>query len=129
MTRNNSSVTTRMASQITGYSSRHIQNFIKSGKLSATKDVSGNYLIDKAELYRVFPECHAEKSCEKTKEISQEILESEIKHLKEMNNFLNKQLEISTNERSLLLETLSSNQKLLEYNRVNIKRKKFLGIF
>jgi predicted site-specific integrase-resolvase len=128
MNGNNSHVTTRKAGEITGFSSRHMQNFIKAGKLSATRDENGNYLIDKAELYRLFPHAHQEKQEEKSKEISREILEAEIKHLREMNSFLNKQLETATAEKTMLLETLNSNQKFLEYSN-KWKRKRFLGIF
>ncbi len=98
----------------------------KKGGMYPSKNI--NYLIDKTELYRVFPNAHPKKQEEKSKEISQEILETEIKHLREMNGFLNKQLETAALEKTMLLETLSSNQKLLEYSRKN-ERKKFLGIF
>lgn len=128
MSGNSSSVTTRKAGEITGFSSRHIQNFIKSGKLSATRDLNGNYLIDKAELYRAFPDSHQKKQEEKSREISQEVLEAEIRHLKEMNSLLNKQLEIATTEKTMLLETLNSNTKLLEHQGSK-KQKKFLGLF
>jgi hypothetical protein len=59
----------------------------------------------------------------------------EVQHLKEMlaeknkqNEFLHKQLETATVEKTMLLETLSSNQKLLEHSGKG-KRKRFLGIF
>ena len=57
-----------------------------------------------------------------------------MKYLKEMlaekakqNEFLHKQLEASNIEKNALIETLTSNQKLLEHT--SQKRKKFLGIF
>lgn len=64
------------------------------------------------------------------------VLEMEIQYLKEMlteknkqNEFLHKQLETAIVEKTMLLETLSSNQKLLEHKTSKVKRKKFLGIF
>jgi hypothetical protein len=60
----------------------------------------------------------------------------EIQHLKEMlaeknrqNEFLHKQLETATTEKTMLLETLSSNQKLFEHHNGKRKKKRFLGIF
>jgi hypothetical protein len=45
------------------------------------------------------------------------------------NEFLYKQLETATTEKTMLLETLCSNQKLLEHNSGKGKRKRFFGIF
>lgn len=39
------------------------------------------------------------------------------------------QLEASSIEKSALIETLTSNQKLLEHTRQKKKKKKFLGVF
>jgi len=44
------------------------------------------------------------------------------------NEFLHKQLETATTEKTILLETLTSNQKLLEHTSQK-KRKKFLWMF
>lgn len=136
MSENNSSISTREAAELSGFSARHIQNMIKKGKLSATRDEAGNYTIDKSEFYRVFPEMHSKRTVTNEEEtISRTSLEVEIKYLKEMlsekdkqNEFLQKQLEIANNEKTSLIETLGSNQKLLEHS-TKIKRKKFLGIF
>lgn len=136
MSENNSSISTREAAELSGFSARHIQNMIKKGKLSATRDEAGNYTIDKSEFYRVFPETHSKRTVTNEEEtISRTSLEVEIKYLKEMlsekdkqNEFLQKQLEIANNEKTSLIETLGSNQKLLEHS-TKIKRKKFLGIF
>ena len=73
-----------------------------------------------------------QKSQENTKEISEEIFLNEIKYLKEMNNFLHKQLETAEKEKNYLLETLKSSQKLLEYGSGQTrkaKRKKIFWIF
>ena len=136
MSENNSSISTREAAEIAGFSARHIQGMIKKGKLSASRDEGGNYLIDKSEFYRVFPDAHTKRSLTNNDDDSTRIvLEIEVQHLKEMlaekskqNEFLHKQLETATAEKTILLETLSSNQKLLEHSNKG-KRKKFLGIF
>lgn len=136
MSENNSSISTREAAEIAGFSARHIQSMIKKGKLSASRDDGGNYLIDKSEFYRVFPDAHSKRSLTNNDGDSTRIvLELEVQHLKEMlaekhkqNEFLHKQLETATTEKTMLLETLSSNQKLLEHSS-RVKRKKFLGVF
>lgn len=109
---------------------------VKKGKLSATRDDGGNYLIDKSEFYRVFPDAHTKRShANNDSNSSRIVLEIEVQHLKEMlaekskqNEFLHKQLETATIEKTILLETLSSNQKLLEHSNKS-KRKRLFGIF
>lgn len=136
MNENNSSISTREAADIAECSARHIQNLIKNGKLSAKRNDCGNYLIDKSEFYRVFPGAHTKRSVTNDDESSSRIvLEVEVKYLKEMlaekakqNEFLQKQLEKATTEKNALIETLTSNQKLLEHTSQR-KRKKFLGVF
>lgn len=137
MNENNSLLSTREAAEIAGFSARYIQSMIKKGKLSATRDEGGNYLIDKSEFYRVFPDAHNKRSQTNNDDNStRTVLEMEVQHLKEMlaeknkqNEFLHKQLETATTEKAMLLETLSSNQKLLEHSSSKAKKKKFLGIF
>jgi excisionase family DNA binding protein len=136
MNENNSSISTREAAEISGFSARHIQGMIKKGKLSAIRTEGGNYLIDKSEFYRVFPDAHTKRSLTNNDDDSSRIvLEIEVQHLKEMlaeknkqNEFLHKQLETATAEKTMLLETLNSNQKLLEHTGSG-KKKRFLGIF
>jgi len=136
MSENISLLSTREAAEIAGFSPRHIQGMVKKGKLSATRDEGGNYLIDKAEFYRVFPDAHIKRShANDDNNSSRIVLEAEIKHLEAMlaeknkqNEFLHKQLETATTEKTMLLETLSSNQKLLEHSNRN-KRKRLFGIF
>lgn len=136
MSEKNSLLSTREAAEIAGFSARHIQGMIKKGRLSATRDDGGNYLIEKSEFYRVFPDAHSKRSTANNGDNgSRIVLEAEIQHLKEMlseknkqNEFLHKQLETATTEKTMLLETLSSNQKLLEHNSKG-KKKRFLGIF
>lgn len=137
MSENNSLLSTREAAEIAGFSARHIQGMIKKGKLSAARDEGGNYLIDKSEFYRVFPNAHTKRShTNNDDESTRIVLEMEVQHLKEMlaeknkqNEFLHKQLETATTEKTMLLETLSSNQKLLEHHSGKKKARKFLGLF
>ncbi|HMF72310.1 MAG TPA: helix-turn-helix domain-containing protein [Flavitalea sp.] len=141
MKESNSSITTRDAAEILGFSTRHIQNMIKVGKLSATRTENGSFIIDKAEFYRVFPEKFTVElertSANKEASGARTVLESEIKHLKDMmtekekhNEFLRQQIESMNSERKIILETLGSNQRLLEDKRESHKsRKKILGIF
>ena len=136
MSENNSSISTREAAEISGFSARHIQGMVKKGRLSATRDNGGNYVIDKSEFYRVFPDAHTKRTqANNGGDNTRTILEMEVQHLKEMlaekskqNEFLHKQLETATAEKTMLLETLSSNQKLLEHSSKG-KRKRFLGMF
>jgi len=133
-------VGTKEASAIVGMTQRSLSNYITSGKLSAIRDESGSYQIQLCELYRLWPDKsnrNSEKRSEKLPNDSKEILlEVENKHLKEMINFLNKQLELSgakeataITERAALLATITSTQKLLEHVSGKKTRKKFLGIF
>ena len=135
MSEENSLLSTRIAAEIAGCSARHIQSLIKRGKLSASRDDGGNYLIDKSEFYRVFPDAHTKRTVTHDDELSSRTaLEVEVRYLKEMltekakqNEFLYKQLGASNIEKSALIETLTSNQKLLEHSSKG-KRKKFLGV-
>ena len=137
MSENNSLLNTREAAEIAGFSARHIQGMIKKGKLSASRDEGGNYLIDKAEFYRVFPDAHTKRSlANDDNDNSRIVLEIEVQHLREMlveknkqNEFLHKQLETATIEKTMLLETLNSNQKLLEHHNGKKKTRRFLGLF
>jgi DNA-binding transcriptional MerR regulator len=129
MNEEKSRISTKEAAKEADVTPRTLQNYITSGKLSATRDGSGNYQIDKAEFYRVFPDAHKEKRQEKIKRNSHEVLEAENKHLKEMVSFLNKRLESSERKETALLETLNNNLKLLEYQEAKRKRKKILGLF
>lgn len=137
MSEESSSLSTRIAAEIAGCSARHIQSLIKKGKLSAKRDDGGNYLIDKSEFYRVFPDAHTKRTVTHTDEQgSRTALEVEVKYLKEIlaekakqNEFLHRQLEAANTEKSALIETLTSNQKLLEHNGGKNKRKRLFGIF
>lgn len=136
MSEHNSSISTREAAEIAGCSTRHIQSMIKNGKLSASRGDSGNYLINKSEFYRVFPDAYNKRTLAKNADENSRIaLEKEVQYLKEIlieknrqNEFLHKQLEVAATEKSMLINTLNSNQKLLEHSSKD-KKKKWLGIF
>lgn len=145
--KNDSFLSTREAAEISGFSSRHIQNLITRGNMSATRSHDGRYLIDKSEFYRVFPDAHEQRMMPHDNEIIEKysenvLLESENKFLKEMlaekdrritekdaqNEFLHKQLEMAAIEKTMLLETIGSNQKMIEHTS-NVKKRRFLGLF
>ena len=119
-------LTCKEAADIAGYTQRHILNIIKKGKLSASRDESGQYFIDKSEFYRVYPKKkgieligNATKS---TDESSKKLLEEKIRHLEEMvkektkiNEFLTEQIHNFTFEKTKMLEAITSHSRLLEY--------------
>lgn len=142
MENNSSQLTARQAAEEIGFSTRYIQGLIKRGKMSATRDELGNYLIDRAEFYRVFPNAFKVEQ-ERTganydDSISRAVLENEVKNLKDLisekekhNQYLKEQLDKLNEKEVLILETLNSNQRLLEHQSAPAKknkRKKF-GIF
>lgn len=135
MTTNSSKLSTTEAAKIIGCSRRHVQNLIKKGTLSAARDESQSYVIDKSELYRVFPHKFKGNEENESEKNTRVFLEQEIEHLKQildekikLIDFLNALLAQADTEKRLLLETLNSNQKLLEHNIIQ-KKKKLLGIF
>lgn len=144
MNESNSSISTREAAEISGFSARHIQGMVKKGRLSATRDDSGNYLIDKSEFYRVFPDAHTKRSdANNNSNSSRIVLEAEVSHLQAMlaekdkqngllnkqNEFMSQQLEAATIEKAALLNTLNSNQKLLEHQKTKSNKRRFFGLF
>ena len=101
MAENTSQLMSREAAEQSGKSHRQIQRLIKNGTLSATRDKSGNYLIEKSEFYRVFPEAfNARHDATFNIKESRQCRNNEISHLEAMlsektqhNKFLQKQLE------------------------------------
>lgn len=130
-------MSTREAALELGVSSRQIQKLIKNGKLSAERNESGNYLIEKSEFYRIFPEAFKVRSEANSDEQNKRtVRDHEIKHLEAMlnektqqNEFLQKQLESSTLEKTRLLDTISNQQKLIEHQSGKRARKKLFGLF
>ncbi len=84
------SVTVRIASRLTGKDRTTITRMIEKGKLSATKDDSGRFLIDPAELERVFGTLHrvddaeADAMHEDARDSDASALAREVKLLREM---------------------------------------------
>lgn len=118
-------LTPKQAGELAGYTARHIQNLIKSGKLTATRE-DGKYFIDKSEFFRVFPDAHrkAQRGNEANIEDAHAriLSETEVKYLKEMlddkdrqNEFLKKQLENFSLEKSMMLQAINSHSRLLEH--------------
>jgi hypothetical protein len=123
-------ISTTEAAKLAKCSTKTIQNRINRGKLSAKRDDAGNWQIDMSEFIRLYPDAQIVRKEENLSEDStRSLLELEIKHLKQMNEFILAQLETTNAEKAMLIETLSSNQKLLEHHSGEKKRKKFLGIF
>lgn len=130
-------MSTREAALELGVSSRQVQKLIKNGKLSAERNESGNYLIEKSEFYRVFPEAfNVRTDANNSEQQTRTVRDHEIKYLEAMltektrqNEFLQKQLEFSTLEKTRLLDTISHQQKLIEHHGNKKERKKLFGLF
>ncbi|HHF7341017.1 TPA: helix-turn-helix domain-containing protein [Legionella anisa] len=105
---------------------RSVLNYIKNGKISAERDESGQYFIQKSEFFRVYPDSmrpdndgNAKKNAEKE---ALKFLEEKIRHLEEMvseknkhNVFLTQQLTSFTEEKSKMLDAINSHARLLEH--------------
>jgi predicted site-specific integrase-resolvase len=141
---NTSQLMAREAAEQSGKSHRQIQRLIKNGTLSATRDKSGNYLIEKSEFYRVFPEAfNIRRDATSVVNTSQDCRDNKINLLEAMlsektrhNEFLQKQLEFigsqlesSTLEKTRLLDTIGNQQRLIEHQSGKKKRKKLFGLF
>lgn len=114
------------AATILGYTQRHILNLIKKGKLSAHRDEAGQYFIDKSEFYRVYPEKNPMQGVGSVAnygiESSSAALEERVRHLEEMvrektrhAEFLTEQIQNFTQEKSKMLEAITSYARLLEH--------------
>ena len=130
---NNAVLSTKEAAEESGFSARHIQKMIKTGKLSASRAYGGSYLIDKSEFYRVFPGSHAANTARtdaKNDDISSRtVFELQIKHLQAINNLLTDQIEAAATREAVLMETLSNTQRLIGRDSNRRKNKRLLGIF
>lgn len=132
-------ISAKDAADLAGYSPRHIANLIQSGKLSATRGDKGEYKINKAEFFRVFPDAFTKDQRKKSQEIDdavvRNVLETEIRHLRDMVyekdrqiDYLKEQTLTCNTEKKMILDTLASNTRLLE-DKSQSKKKRFLGIF
>jgi excisionase family DNA binding protein len=126
-------ISTTEAARLSGFSTRHIQNLIKRGKLSATRNEAGSYVIDKAEFFRVFPDAYkAQQSNSSDLSLLEEKLNFFEKLLADKDGqivFLKEQIESVNEEKKIILETLNSSQRLLENQTPKKSRKKLFGVF
>jgi excisionase family DNA binding protein len=126
MNENGSRIDTKQAAQLAECSTRNIQKLIKGGTLSAHRDKSNKYLIDKSEFYRVFPDL-IPRTVTNSHELSRELESKQLLFLKEQNDFLKEQLEYANGEKRSLLSALENAQRMIEFKPK--KRKKVFGIF
>ena len=121
------SLSTRKCAEILNVTNKTIRNYIKSGKLSASKDENASYIIEESEFYRVFPERKPKEKItpklEKTAEIEIALLEEKINSLVRENDLLRSQLEDYKSRESKLMEMANSTTKLLTYTAQNKKKK------
>lgn len=96
------------AARETGLSKSTISRAIKSGRISAAKQHDGAYLIEPAELFRVYPRNVAQPS-------------SDVRH-DAVRNPLEKASETISNEVELLKLKLAMTEELLAQERENSKR-------
>lgn len=119
----------RECANMVGVTKRTIQQQIQSGKLSATKNEKGHYLIDSSEFFRVYPNAgKKEKTAQQEIERSLESVTAHLETLINENKFLKEQLEKSESREEKLIETVKATTLLIE-NKTEQKRKKFLGLF
>lgn len=124
-------LTPKQVGQLVGYSARHVQNLIVSGKLSATKE-DGKYYIDKAEVFRVFPKAHKkeQEGNNSQQEAEKERLAFENSILKDTASkkdkeieFLRNQIEFISLEKTKMLDAIVSTTRILEHKNNNLKDK------
>ena len=143
MSNSPSNLTASQAARLANCTSRHINNLITRGDLSAKK-FDNKYLIEKSEFFRVFPEAH--KKEQEDSDVSLKViinrLESENALLKDISSkkdkeieFLRNQIEVSNKEKQQLLESINSHTRLLEHKESGSsldsyrKRKSWTSIF
>lgn len=124
-------LSTRQCAEILKVTDKTIRNYIKSGKLSSSRDEEANYVIEESEFYRVFPERKPKENVtpvlEKTSAIEVALLEEKIKSLVRENGLLKDQLEDYKSRESKLLEMANSTTKLLTYNEQNKPKRRWFG--
>jgi predicted site-specific integrase-resolvase len=124
-------LTVRHITDILKVSERTVLRQIKSGKLSASKNEEGKWVIDKSEFYRAYPDHHPQatkgESDTPVKNMSDDLQKELTASLKQQIATLEEQLRLSNKEKESILETLQSNQRMLEHQAK--PRRKVLGIF
>jgi len=130
-------LTPKQAGELAGYSARHIQNLITSGKLVATKE-DGKYYIEKSEFFRYFPKAHRKEQEGNTAQViaEKERLEMENQMLKDMSSqksdeveFLRSQIEFISNEKTKMMDVIVSNTRRLEHNEETSTRRSWREFF
>ena len=127
-------LTTTECATLAGVAPRTIQRKINAGKLSASMGEDGNYTVDAAEFYRVYPNATTkDKSDKKDATVNNnELMEcrAEIKRLNDMCRMLTDKVELLSNtiedyksRESKLMEMANSTTKLLTYTAQNKKKK------
>jgi Fic family protein len=127
----NNFLTVRQSSDILDISERTITRQINTGKLSATKSDTGSWQIEKSEFYRVYPEYNPKTRTDKESDKIRLMADNNnieiIELLKKQIVLLEDQLRQSNQEKETILDTLRSNQRMLEHQAQ--PRRKILGIF
>jgi excisionase family DNA binding protein len=121
--------------KMVGVSNRTIQNKIKTGKLSATRDGNGYYKIDSSEFIRVYPDAkkidddsrNQNEDIKFSEELQNKLVAQELEFMKRENADLKAQLNKADNREKSLMETVQSNARLLEHQAE--PRRKVFGIF
>ena len=116
-------LTPKQAGELAGYTARHIQNMITSGKLSATKE-DGKYYIDKSEFFRLYPKAHKKEhqgnsalqlSEQQRLELENTMLKDSTSQKEKEIEFLRNQIEFISQEKTKMLDVIGSTTRLLEY--------------
>lgn len=126
MTEEKAWLSCKEAAALLNYSQRHILNLIKNGKISASRNDDGKYIIQKSEFFRAYPTAMAQKEHgseeNHSRNNSMKLMEEKIKHLQEMlddkrkqNELLITQLNNFTEEKSKMLDTITSHTRLIEF--------------
>jgi len=126
MDEQSSRIDAKQAAKLADSSTRHIQQLIKRGTLSASRVKGNKYLIDKSEFYRVFPDLMPRTAANAREHVSEQE-NNQLLFLKEQNEFLKEQLEHANNEKRSLLNALESAQRMIELK--TKKRRKLFGVF
>lgn len=122
-------LTPKQGAELVGCSTRHIQNLIQRGQLSATRE-DGKYYIDKSEFFRVFPEAH-KRSMKKEGEdllLDHARMEVENGYLKEIaqgkdkiNEAKDKEIEFLRSQLQRFTEVISNQTRLIEHKAIEHK--------
>jgi len=89
-----------------------IHRYIKSGKLSASKDATGNPVIETSELLRVFGELKGDGSKDTAATVAKPVENSSVPHIVDVTlELLKEQLKLSQEREARLLSMLEQEQE------------------